>query len=84
MFADQPTNAKLVADAGAGLALAEGGGSAEVNTRELFERLPLLATLVDEVLREERFALAARGLAVELGDADSPATLARRLATDDL
>jgi hypothetical protein len=84
MFADQPTNAKLVADAGAGLALAEGGGSAEVNTRELFERLPLLATLVDGVLREERFALAARGLAVELGDADSPATLARRLATDDL
>jgi UDP:flavonoid glycosyltransferase YjiC (YdhE family) len=84
MFADQPTNARLVVDAGAGVALAEGGGSAEENTRALFEHLPRLGALVEDVLGDQRFTLAAHALAVELRSADSPATLARRLGSVDL
>ena len=83
MFADQPTNAKLVADAGAGVALGEGSGSSQENAQELFAQLPRLGALVEEVLGNDRFALAAQRLAVELNSADSAATLAQRLASDD-
>jgi UDP:flavonoid glycosyltransferase YjiC (YdhE family) len=82
MFADQPTNARLVVDAGAGVALTAGGGSAEENTRDVLDALPRLGEVVTRVLSDERFARAARSVAVELNAADDVEALASGLADE--
>lgn len=66
MFADQPRNSRLVEEAGAGVAVVEGTGSAADNARELAHRGEALRHAVQHVLATPSFANAARALASEM------------------
>ena len=80
MFADQPTNAKLVERVGAGIAVAPGEGSAEVNAKTIEECAERLREAVDRVLHEPRYREAARAVAKEINVAPLPREVAGLLA----
>lgn len=80
LFADQPTNARLVVEAGAGLALGEGSGSADENGAAHEAALSRLDEAVDEILRHARYRDGARRVQREMREADEPAALLARLA----
>jgi UDP:flavonoid glycosyltransferase YjiC (YdhE family) len=84
MFADQPTNARLVQAAGAGLAIGEGGLSADDNLRIVKENAGSLRLAVRDTLDNPRYREAAQAVAREINAAMSPRSLADRLATNAL
>jgi hypothetical protein len=66
MFADQPTNARLVAEAGAGIVVAANAGSAAENARELARQPDAIRSAVVTVLETPSYSRAARVLESEL------------------
>jgi UDP:flavonoid glycosyltransferase YjiC (YdhE family) len=82
MFADQPTNARLVEQAGAGIAVVAGTESAANNTRELALQHDAIRGAVLRVLGTPSFAHAARALASEMATAPSARDVCELLAED--
>jgi UDP:flavonoid glycosyltransferase YjiC (YdhE family) len=81
LFADQPTNAKLVTDAGAGIVIGDGRLSEEDNLQYIFANADSLRQAVDDVLSDPQYRHKARSIAREINDAASPRELADRLAS---
>jgi len=79
LFADQPTNARLVVEAGAGVMLGDGSGSADENSAAHESALSRLGDAVDEVLHHPRYRDGARRVQREMREADAPAVLLARL-----
>jgi UDP:flavonoid glycosyltransferase YjiC (YdhE family) len=80
LFADQPTNARMIHDAGAGIAITEGGESTAMNFEDIEARLNLIRVAVEEMLTNSSYRDSARALAEEIARADSPTQLVNRLA----
>jgi UDP:flavonoid glycosyltransferase YjiC (YdhE family) len=80
MFADQPTNAAMVEEYGAGRRVIEGGKSADENRDELEASLERLREALLDVLSASRYREAASVLALELKAAYQPLELADLLA----
>jgi UDP:flavonoid glycosyltransferase YjiC (YdhE family) len=80
LFADQPINARMIHDAGAGIAITEGGESAALNFEGIETRLNLIRVAVKEMLTNSSYRDSARALAEEIAQADSPTQLVSRLA----
>jgi MGT family glycosyltransferase len=81
MFADQPTNARLVARAGAGITVANGVASAKENVNVLLGQRDALREAVVTVLETPSYRDAARALAVEINAAPTARELCDLLAT---
>jgi UDP:flavonoid glycosyltransferase YjiC (YdhE family) len=80
MFADQPTNARLVEKAGAGIAVAGGTASATENANTLLSLRYTLRDAVVTVLRTSRYRDAARALANEIAAVPTVSELCETLA----
>jgi len=81
MFADQPTNAELVERVGAGIAVAPGTESADVNATTIEECSASLREAVEVVLHDPRYREASLAMATEINCAASPRDLVDHLAT---
>ncbi len=81
IFADQPTNSRLVEQSGAGVVVVSGNESADVNAYAITQSAARLREAVEVVLREPRYRDAARVIAAEINGADSSRDLVDRLAT---
>lgn len=79
MFADQPTNAALVQQAGAGIVVGDGGESVTMNSNNIEERVTLVGSAIDQILTNSKYRDAAISLANEIGGADSLTKLVNRM-----
>lgn len=82
MFADQPTNARLVQRAGAGLSMLDDAGSLEMNVAALVQGIERVREAVVEVLERPTYRQAAAVLAQEMKRALSVRDVAALLAED--
>ena len=80
VFADQPTNARLIQGAGAGMVIGDGSLSADKNLLTLTEDASALGRAVRDLLRDPSYRESAQRLSREIHAADSPRSLAARLA----
>jgi len=83
MFADQPTNSRLVQDAGAGISVTEGDRSASSNTNAIQQRLAATRAAVLEVLTNSTYRDSALVLAEGINGSDTPKELVSRLSATD-
>jgi UDP:flavonoid glycosyltransferase YjiC (YdhE family) len=80
LFADQPTNAALVQKAGAGIVVGDGGGSAELNSKNIEEQMTSVRSAIDQILTNSKYRAAAISLAKEIHGGDSLTNLVNRIA----
>ena len=80
LFADQPTNAALVQKAGAGIVVGDGGGSAELNSKNIEEQMTSVRSAIDQILTNSKYRAAAISLAKEIDGGNSLTNLVNRIA----
>jgi hypothetical protein len=83
MFADQPTNARLVQDVGAGISITEGDRSASSNTNTIQQRMAETREALLEVLANSTYRDSALVVAEEINGSDTPKELVSRLIATD-
>ena len=82
MFADQPTNAALIAGAGAGIVVGDGTGSVESNSDTSQVRMSLLRDAIADVLGQPKYRDAACALGEEIHAAEPINSLVSKIVAN--